>query len=39
MEKMTSEAYEAPTVLDLGSLEDLTRGADGGTMEQNSMKT
>jgi hypothetical protein len=36
-----NETYEAPTVTDLGRLEDLTRGTQipGATMEQSSMKT
>ncbi len=39
MENKSTEAYEAPTVTDLGRLEDLTHGAGVGLMEQNSMKT
>jgi len=39
MEMNSTNAYEAPTVTDLGRLEDLTHGATGGLMEQNSMKT
>ena len=35
----TTNAYEAPTVTDLGRLEDLTKGAAVGLTEQNSMKT
>ena len=36
-----NETYEAPTVTDLGRLEDLTRGQTVplATMEQNAMKT
>jgi hypothetical protein len=39
MEITQRPEYEAPTVTDLGTLEELTKGAMGGTMEQNEMKT
>ena len=32
-------AYEAPSVTDLGTLEDLTRGVMGGPTEASNMKT
>jgi hypothetical protein len=39
MNDVAKEEYEAPTVTDLGRLEDITWGVMGGPTEASNMKT